>query len=768
MRIGVVSGWDVNDPAAWSGVVQPIMRELQSLGEVVLIDPQDPGVSILDRAAAKLSGAFGKTYLVRHALSTSLRRSSAVANELRRLARTEDRLDVIVAIAASTDILRLPESIPVIQITDASFASMQTSYFQNGDIAAISAVQGRLVDKLSSRRTDSYVVASQWSKEALINDAGVIPDTITVAPFGPGISPSRSKGDAKNEHGEDLKALVVARDWRRKGVPDVIAAVEQARKSRKISLTLVGDAPPELPASVRHLGTLSSEGLSAEYLPHDLLIEFTRGSGGGVVVTDALAHGLPVLATRIGGLETVLGQSGWLLDLDDDLIANAAEFLVQLSQAELASASEDIQTKLSSHPNWDSWRESMAAGLDSATAREAPVARDGKLKAVMITPMIPSTNGRESAGETLVFDIASAISERYDLTMLSAFGPANERSLARGTRGRNVLVRRKESAVLQLLGKMIGWRPGLAPKDLAKLRTHIAAATVIDIQWQEQAALIPWLRRINPAAPITVTLHDVLSQRFIRQAKEAKDALTSLVWKIRARLTQASEYLVMKWADHVIVLSEKDRDLLPRVAQGAEVSIVPPLIRGELLDRREKIAHRVTFVGFMARWANEEAMYWFADEVLPLVRRELPDIEVVVAGGGLRDDFVDRMDAAGIELLGFRENLDDLYRETAIVIVPLRTGAGVKYKTIEALVRGVPVVSTTVGSEGIPGDNWFWGVTDNAPEFAKLVVSGIRASQEAELRAAKAAAEASQTFGFASFRRGLPAPYQPTEVPNNE
>ena len=104
--------------------------------------------------------------------------------------------------------------------------------------------------------------------------------------------------------------------------------------------------------------------------------------------------------------------------------------------------------------------------------------------------------------------------------------------------------------------------------------------------------------------------------------------------------------------------------------------------------------------------------------------REKQDIPFYIVGSN-PTEAVKKLHGDGIVLKGFvsEEELQELYNTCKIVVVPLRYGAGVKGKVVESLYYGTPMVSTTVGIEGIKGAEDFMEVTDDAKEFAQKVIS---------------------------------------------
>ena len=120
---------------------------------------------------------------------------------------------------------------------------------------------------------------------------------------------------------------------------------------------------------------------------------------------------------------------------------------------------------------------------------------------------------------------------------------------------------------------------------------------------------------------------------------------------------------------------------------------------------------------------NTDAVVWFIREIFPFIRETNPGIVFNVVGSSPPDE-VTNMVAEGINIMG--EVSDDalcqIYREVRVVVAPLRFGAGVKGKILESMARGVPVVTTSVGAEGIPDANNALLVADEPQFFAEQVI----------------------------------------------
>ncbi|TLM74499.1 glycosyltransferase [Pseudarthrobacter sp. NamB4] len=387
----------------------------------------------------------------------------------------------------------------------------------------------------------------------------------------------------------------------------------------------------------------------------------------------------------------------------------------------------------------------------------------GRSKAmVMITAVLPCAKP-DNAGGRYVQWVVQAAAKYYEVFAIAPDGPVSHRAMEAGGVPRHKLFGGSppasaaawDQAVVRMLGiaapVLPPWRflAGLL-RDQGTLDA-IRRADVIDLQWEEYGVLIPFLRRLNPGAQIVCTFHDVLSQRYRRASEAATSFAPRVRWAWAAALARRSERKMLRQADKIVVLSQKDAGLLPPGT--AEVHVItPPLAVGMgEIDRSAPVAGEVLFVGFLARWENEEGLLWFLSAVWPRIKTAVPAARLQVAGLGIRSTVSEAAREAGVELLGFVPDLEPLYERASVVVVPVRLGAGVKFKVVDALVAGVPVVTTTVGAEGIGDRSWFAGMHDDAEEFANAVLRVLREPAGAGCHSAEVREEALRVYGWEQF-----------------
>jgi glycosyltransferase involved in cell wall biosynthesis len=110
----------------------------------------------------------------------------------------------------------------------------------------------------------------------------------------------------------------------------------------------------------------------------------------------------------------------------------------------------------------------------------------------------------------------------------------------------------------------------------------------------------------------------------------------------------------------------------------------------------------IVFTGSMDWHPNEDAMRYFIDAILPLLRREVPEVSLTIVGRNPSPQLRDAAATAGVAVTGTVDDVRPYIRRAAVYVVPLRIGGGTRLKIFEALAMGKAVVSTSIGAEGLP------------------------------------------------------------------
>lgn len=198
--------------------------------------------------------------------------------------------------------------------------------------------------------------------------------------------------------------------------------------------------------------------------------------------------------------------------------------------------------------------------------------------------------------------------------------------------------------------------------------------------------------------------HNVETTIFERHAQHAATPLHRWFFGMQARRMRAYEGKICRESAHVIAVSAVDKERMQEmfgithvsdVATGVDVEYFrPPAERDRKVD--------FVFLGSMDWLPNVEGMVWFAKEILPLIRQRKPECKVSIVGRRPDPKVVALATADPlIEVTGTVPDVRPFLWNSQVSVLPLQVGGGTRLKVYEAMAAGLPVVSTSVGMEGL-------------------------------------------------------------------
>jgi len=232
------------------------------------------------------------------------------------------------------------------------------------------------------------------------------------------------------------------------------------------------------------------------------------------------------------------------------------------------------------------------------------------------------------------------------------------------------------------------------------------------------------VRHYQRDARIVYNVADLHHLRVVRQAHvEGRPELIQ-----QARWLKQSDLATIRQVDAVITHSTAEASKLAREDLGAaDLHVVPwtvPVCVPAAARPRWEDRHGLVFVANFAHLPIPDGLAWLVGEVLPLVHEEAPDIMLTVVGEGLPASLARQMAGARVRIMGHLPDLAPVYAKARLAVAPLRFGAGLKGKVLEAWSHGLPCVMTPVAAEGLPVDNLLSAtVAQDSRSFAKLIVS---------------------------------------------
>ncbi len=278
-------------------------------------------------------------------------------------------------------------------------------------------------------------------------------------------------------------------------------------------------------------------------------------------------------------------------------------------------------------------------------------------------------------------------------------------------RFRRAVLRRIPSLYSLLFGQLPEWAP-ITPLRLA-LAADAFPGKSFDALHVFRLHLAPyaqtWLDRRGRPAQVNLDLDDIESvtrRRIAELYRMNHQPLRALAKRREAEQLRDLERRWLHRFDRVWVCSETDAALLRKTIPGIRTAVAPNVVSIPPSRPPAPVAtspFRFLFVGTLGYYPNQDGILWLAREVLPRLRQQADrPFLVVVAGAGLPGWAARQLrQEPEIEFCGFVPDLSGLYAQAHAVLVPLRAGGGSRIKILEAFAQGVPVLSTSMGAEGL-------------------------------------------------------------------
>ena len=246
------------------------------------------------------------------------------------------------------------------------------------------------------------------------------------------------------------------------------------------------------------------------------------------------------------------------------------------------------------------------------------------------------------------------------------------------------------------------------------------AIDLIHMDSLDLAGYLPACRGI----PVVCVHHDVTSMQLGRRADVERAAWRRAYLRHQARLMERSE---REWCERVainVVVSEHDRTVLAQIAPAARFAVVPNGVDTEEFQPGIASGDGVAYIGGLTWFPNLDALEFFAAEILPHLRAAYPHLPVRWVGSAAANEQRHYRAVYGIEITGYVADVRPFMRDAACHIVPLRTGGGTRVKILNSWAMGKPVVTTSIGCEGleaVDGDNVL--IRDDPKAFAHAILA---------------------------------------------
>lgn len=336
---------------------------------------------------------------------------------------------------------------------------------------------------------------------------------------------------------------------------------------------------------------------------------------------------------------------------------------------------------------------------------------------------------------------------------------------------------------LAMLRSLLTGQPWMMVRDdraaMRQLIDRLAAETGFDIAHADQLNMAQYAARV-PTARKVLDAHNALWLLYQRlwqtMSSGPKKWLLGRDW----RLLKTYEGRICREFDGVLAVSEEDKTALQEaisnvqhstfnIQRAREITVIPIAVDTDEVAPvvRQPNADHILHIGTMYWPPNIDGILWFIRDIYPHIRAKHPHIIFDVVGARPPQEIIDLGgNGSGINVTGYVPDPMPYRQQAGVMVVPLRAGGGMRVKILEALAQGLPIVSTTLGCEGIAvthGQNIL--IADPPHEFATAVLHLLDNPETAAQLGQNGRRLAEQVYDYRQVCRPLEAVYNGIESP---
>lgn len=269
--------------------------------------------------------------------------------------------------------------------------------------------------------------------------------------------------------------------------------------------------------------------------------------------------------------------------------------------------------------------------------------------------------------------------------------------------------------VMKAAGYIIDSKKNIPYETLLKERKYEYA--LIEF-WHVAEYYLPIIRKYSPETKIIIDTVDIHFVREIREAELKKDR----VLKNKAQLNKEKEITIYRKTDRLWVVTENDKKAIKDYVGHIPIDVIPNVHLSREEEKNYEDTSDLLFIGNFNHPPNYDAIQYFCHDIYPLILKKLPDVKLYIVGNNPPSDILS-LSSDKIIVTGYVKELSPYLKRARLSVNPLRYGAGMKGKIGEAFSWGLPVVTTSIGAEGmglIDGVDAL--IADSAEDFGQKVV----------------------------------------------
>ncbi len=290
-------------------------------------------------------------------------------------------------------------------------------------------------------------------------------------------------------------------------------------------------------------------------------------------------------------------------------------------------------------------------------------------------------------------------------------------------------------------------RPFLIERDdlkaMRRLVDRLLLSQNFDVVHADQLTMTQFALHQNGSVTKVFDAHNAVWTILDRMADNSPWFLQPVL-KLEARRIKRYEGILVKEYDHTLAVTEIDENALTEALRSvdnesppkARISVIPIAVDTQqaAVSYQNSQSLNILTLGTLHYPPNADGIRWFFQDVFPLIQSEIPDASLTIVGKNPPPDFLEfeRAHPNVVKVTGYVPSLAPYLSQAAVVVIPVRAGGGMRVRILESLAWGMPLVTTTIGLEGIQArSNEEVMVADEPEEFARAT---IRLLKEPDLR----------------------------------
>jgi glycosyltransferase involved in cell wall biosynthesis len=230
--------------------------------------------------------------------------------------------------------------------------------------------------------------------------------------------------------------------------------------------------------------------------------------------------------------------------------------------------------------------------------------------------------------------------------------------------------------------------------------------------------------RFPNTVPVVSDTHEVTYNLMYRTYKQTRNILQKLFSFIQYKLGKREELRICQKFDAIIATTERDKEVLHKDLLGQEIFVVNNGVDPSFLEYQqvEPEQRTMVFTGLMSYYPNNHGILYFLERIFPLVLSQVPDARLYIVGANPSKELRKRRSSRVI-VTGYVVDVRPYIARAQVFIIPLLIGGGIRGKALEAMAMRKPIVSTSIGCEGIDLKHESSALFADTPEdFAASVV----------------------------------------------